>query len=400
MRKLRKRSGFTAIEIIMTIGTLAISMGMAVPIYRQYIIRNDLEIARQNVAQGLERAKYLSQVVMNDARWGFSTNEVPGRGVLFMGDSYALRNADFDELYSIPSTVTVSGITEVTFAKITGIPSQTGDIDLQAITGDTRVVTVSLGEEGNVSMSDDWLTICHDPYGTATTMLVSDSLWEVHADHGDTLGECGTISSSSSAGSSSSTSGPGFTITGDTISPSDAFTCIFEVVGTNLTAGGAYDMMITTKNKIQGNDIHMFGNYNNAYTSNINDSGQTFSYNCDDFAANGIDVWAKSWEKKKNWYSGTSNNHWKVLYERHSASGDNSYIETVVDGSAIPSYPALNSASTLQSYVKPYVDLDSGQMTMDPNSALYLYELGTADLNDTDAADFQDLVIKITIIDQ
>ena len=93
----RMRPAFTAIEIITALGILTLATGLSVPMYRQYVVRSDLEIARQNIAQGLERAKYLSQVAMNDSQWGFSTDSVPGRGVLFMGTSYAARNTDFDE---------------------------------------------------------------------------------------------------------------------------------------------------------------------------------------------------------------------------------------------------------------------------------------------------------------
>lgn len=34
-----------------------------------------------------------------------------------MGDSYATRNPLFDELYSLPQTLSVSGLTEVSFQK-------------------------------------------------------------------------------------------------------------------------------------------------------------------------------------------------------------------------------------------------------------------------------------------
>jgi len=193
LQKKKLRRGFTAIEVILTMGTVALATGLSVPMYRQYVMRNDLEIARQNVAQGMQRARFLSQVAMNDSSWGYSTDAVPGRGVLFMGNNYATRNTAFDEMYSIPNTVSVTGITEVVFEKITGNPLQVGTITLTALSGEQRSITINLGEEGNVSIPEDWLTICKDPYSdNPTTIQVPDSLLVYYQSQGAIVGECGS----------------------------------------------------------------------------------------------------------------------------------------------------------------------------------------------------------------
>jgi len=187
-----RRSAFTAVEVLLVLGTLGISATLTVPMYRQYLLRNDLEIGRQNVAQGIQRAKFLSQVAMNDSSWGFSTDSVPGRGVLFMGSNYATRDTSFDELYSLPNTITVTGVTEVSFSKITGLPDKEGIITLTSISGDQRMVTISIGSEGNVTIPDDWLIICVDPYGDSPyNISVPDSLWQYYSGVGAILGECG-----------------------------------------------------------------------------------------------------------------------------------------------------------------------------------------------------------------
>ena len=94
-------AGFTLIEVALTLGALGIASGLAIPVFRRYVVRNDVEIARQNITQAIERAKFLSQVGMNDSQWGFSTDAIPGRGVLFMGRTFAERDPAFDELYTL-----------------------------------------------------------------------------------------------------------------------------------------------------------------------------------------------------------------------------------------------------------------------------------------------------------
>src|SRR3989344_4280244 len=109
----RLRSGLTAVEMILTFGILSMAAGLIIPSYRDYLIRNDLELARQRVAQGIERAKFLSQVGMNDSSWGFAVvaiGESPHdrRGVIFQGDSY-IENDPNNEYYPIPDTIDALG---------------------------------------------------------------------------------------------------------------------------------------------------------------------------------------------------------------------------------------------------------------------------------------------------
>jgi hypothetical protein len=51
--------------------------------------------------------------------------------VLFEGESYASRNTDFDEQFSIPSSIEVAGMEEIVFAAASGAPSATGTIRLE-----------------------------------------------------------------------------------------------------------------------------------------------------------------------------------------------------------------------------------------------------------------------------
>jgi prepilin-type N-terminal cleavage/methylation domain-containing protein len=216
------RRGFTVLELVVVIGIIGAISAFSVPVIRTYQVRSDLNLATEQATQGLARAKLLAQSAEQDAPWGFF---VPA-GVLYKGASYAARESQYDEVYPMPSTITVSGsILEVGYSKLEGKPSQTGSIVLTAVDGEQRtiVISISVKQEAVAANPGDTLTICHKP-GTANqrTMTIVDSAWPAHHDHGDTLGSCdGSVSSSSSssraASSSSSVVSSGSSSTSGTI---------------------------------------------------------------------------------------------------------------------------------------------------------------------------------------
>src|SRR3989344_2003133 len=303
----RLRSGLTAVEMILTFGILSMAAGLIIPSYRDYLIRNDLELARQRVAQGIERAKFLSQVGMNDSSWGFKIDtdehDYEYRGVIFMGDSWNDRNPGYDEYYPIPETIVpISGPVEVVFEKISGAPSTTETIILQTtLTGDVREINISVGEEGNVSIPEEWLEICVDPYTEdARTIKVPDALWEYYEEQGAIFGSCGTSVGGASSASSVSSSSAGSSATGgvpieeecnpitdpddpecDIITPTEDFTCTSVILGAAIESSGQ-PMPVTFDFKV-GNALwpgeQPFGIFTDAVGSNLND-GETHSFDC------------------------------------------------------------------------------------------------------------------------
>lgn len=194
-----KRSGFALLEVILVIGIIGVVSGMAVPLYRDYQIRNDLNIATEQVTQGLARARLLAQSGEEDDGWGFY---IPG-GVLYKGEGYAARDTNYDEVYPMPSTITFTGIYEVAYSKLKGQPSNTGDIILTAINKEQRTVEIRVEKEAVAVVQSDSLTICHYTGGSnENTLTISENAWPAHRNHGDTLGACAGESESSAAASS------------------------------------------------------------------------------------------------------------------------------------------------------------------------------------------------------
>lgn len=195
-----KRSGFALMEVILVVGVIGVVTGMAVPLYRDYQIRNDLNLATEQVTQGLARARLLSQSAQEDDGWGFY---VPA-GILFKGDDYEGRDANFDETYPMPSTITPSGLFEVSYTRLVGEPSATGAITLTALNNEQRTVYIRVETESVAIVEIEDLVICHTPPSTDHTMMISESAWPAHQNHGDTLGPCPTSSAAAVSSSRSS----------------------------------------------------------------------------------------------------------------------------------------------------------------------------------------------------
>lgn len=136
-----KNSGFTLLEILLSVAALSLIAGISIPIYQSFQVRNDLDIAAQTIAEGARRAGLQSQASDGNTSWGIRISS--GSMVLFKGASYAARDATYDEVFNIPTSIAPSGIGEIVFARLTGLPSTTGNIVLTTNANETRTITIN-----------------------------------------------------------------------------------------------------------------------------------------------------------------------------------------------------------------------------------------------------------------
>jgi prepilin-type N-terminal cleavage/methylation domain-containing protein len=134
-------SGFTLIEIILVVALIGIISGIGLPLFNMMSGSNNLDIAENMLVASLRRAEVLSASSLGDSEWGVGIT--PGAFVLFKGASYASRDAGFDEVYDVSDSIKASGLTEVTFSKMSGIPHLGGTITLTSPSGETKQVTIN-----------------------------------------------------------------------------------------------------------------------------------------------------------------------------------------------------------------------------------------------------------------
>jgi type IV fimbrial biogenesis protein FimT len=139
--------GFTLLEVLLAIVLIAILVGIGMPTYFTLIAKNDLDVAKNQVAQSLGRAKVLAISSDGDITWGVKI--LSGNIIVFKGVNYSSRDINYDEVYGISLSVVASGLTEIVFSKMTGFPQSTGTITLTSNNGEIRNIAVNL--KGTIS---------------------------------------------------------------------------------------------------------------------------------------------------------------------------------------------------------------------------------------------------------
>lgn len=137
----RSTSGFTLIETLLVVAVLSILTGLSVPLFQQTQVQNDLDTSVLTLTQSLRRAQLLSQAVEGDATWGVSVQS--GGITLFKGASYAARDPLLDESFSLAASLTPSGLSEVVYSKLDGLPLATGTVTLTSTANQTKSVTIN-----------------------------------------------------------------------------------------------------------------------------------------------------------------------------------------------------------------------------------------------------------------
>lgn len=145
---MKLRKGFTILEVALSIAMLGIIFAMTMPMYRVFTMRNDLDIATISLVQNLRRAQTLSSVGDGDSTWGVRVSA--GSILLYKGANYASRDTSFDELTTIPSTIIVSGLSDVVFSKVTGFPQSTGTCNFTLSNDPNETRNITINQKGMV----------------------------------------------------------------------------------------------------------------------------------------------------------------------------------------------------------------------------------------------------------
>ena len=145
MKKVEMR-GFTLPEMLLSVSLLAIIGGMIIPSYHTFLVRNDLDIAAVSLAHNLRQAQSLSQSSDGDMTWGVHLGV--GSILLYKGASYVLRDTNYDQNTQIPKSIVPTGLSEITFSKVFGVPNATGTFTIKSQVNEIRNITIN--EKGMV----------------------------------------------------------------------------------------------------------------------------------------------------------------------------------------------------------------------------------------------------------
>lgn len=148
--------GFTLIEIVLVVAFLVLLAAAAMPAYREFTAKYQLDVSARDLEQLLRTAQNLSMATRADDTYG--VHFVSGAGgsyTLFKGASWSARDsATFGEIsYDLPGSIslfeTVTG-DDVTFGIVDGT---TDDVGAVTLTGRSGTRTITVNEAGSVTFN-------------------------------------------------------------------------------------------------------------------------------------------------------------------------------------------------------------------------------------------------------
>lgn len=137
----KNHQGFSVIEVLVVIAVIAIIAGITLPVSYSFLNKNDLSLTAQKITQTARRAQLLSQANDSDSVWGIHVQV--GRVAIFKGSVYESRDTTRDEVYVFPDNETLGGITDFTFAKLTGYPTTPGTLTITSLDTSTKSITIN-----------------------------------------------------------------------------------------------------------------------------------------------------------------------------------------------------------------------------------------------------------------
>ena len=115
---LNKRAGFTIIEVVITVGIVAILLAITFPFLLNMLNRFDTRSDAQIFVALLREAQ--SRSFANKYELNHGVYIADSEFVLFAGDSFSSRDESLDEEYARSSAVSVTGGTEYVFSRKSG----------------------------------------------------------------------------------------------------------------------------------------------------------------------------------------------------------------------------------------------------------------------------------------
>jgi prepilin-type N-terminal cleavage/methylation domain-containing protein len=141
------QNGFTLTEMLLSVVIIGMLVGLSLPFYRSFQSRADADTTAESITNMLRRGQAYARGMQGDSTWSVRIQSTSA--TLYKGATFASRDTTLDETTPIPTAITVTGLTDITFSKLSATPSTTGNITLTATSNDIR--TITLNAEGMVS---------------------------------------------------------------------------------------------------------------------------------------------------------------------------------------------------------------------------------------------------------
>lgn len=134
------RNGFTLIELLLVISLMLLLGTMGTSFLARFMTQNGVSNTADQIIGDIRQAQINAMMGKQNGNWGidYASQTI----TLYQGSSYTSRNTAFDTTFSVNSTITISGLSDLNFSRMTGIPNSTPTITISGI-GTTKTITVN-----------------------------------------------------------------------------------------------------------------------------------------------------------------------------------------------------------------------------------------------------------------
>jgi prepilin-type N-terminal cleavage/methylation domain-containing protein len=132
-------AGFTLVEMLVALAILTLLAGISASVWYSFRTQSGTNAASATIVEVMQRAELASEAMDNDSAWG--VHIASSTVTLFEGASYASRTTSADLSFDLAGA-TVSGLTDITFSKMTGYPQQTGTLTVTEPNGAGEAISI------------------------------------------------------------------------------------------------------------------------------------------------------------------------------------------------------------------------------------------------------------------
>ena len=145
LKPIVRQSGFTMIEVLVTIAIMAVTTYLALPSVKAMYSLNEITSAQQSVAQSLRKAKQFARSINTTITVTFTLNDNDNTIALTLPDgSSDLPSGISMQTIELPSKIAVSSDDSTYSFNSLGVVDKTGVITVTSSRDDSKTKTVTL----------------------------------------------------------------------------------------------------------------------------------------------------------------------------------------------------------------------------------------------------------------
>ncbi len=137
--------GYSLIELLVALAIAGVIGGVVATSNSAVLATYSPRQASQTLLSILADASLRSRTEMLNSAWGVKVLSSPSEAIEFEGSTYATRTVAQDRIFALPGGITLSGATEIDFAKFTGLPASVSTTTFSTTYASSSVVTSSMG---------------------------------------------------------------------------------------------------------------------------------------------------------------------------------------------------------------------------------------------------------------